>query len=101
MESIKDVLNTLDDITGRLGGEEEDNITNITSDIVLIKEHLLSVDGQIQDLTDNLESANKRALDLQGANNKLMRRITVQEENKENEEFKEEDELVEQLSGLL
>ena len=98
-ETIEDVLTEIDNVSGLVGGTEEGSITKILDFLTGAKEYLSTVSSKIAFLETDLETVSKRCLELQSANNKLMKKVITSEEDRT--ETKEDIEKVSELTDFF
>lgn len=80
---VSQVIQDIDNITEVVGSDDENATTKIITFLTDTKEFLSTVDTTIKGLQTELESTNKRCLDLQRSNNVLMRKVIVNEETEQ------------------
>lgn len=74
----KQVLEILDSVMGRIGDDSQ--IEQVTSDLIVIKDFLLGVDGQIDQLNEDVAKLNEKNRGLLQSNNTLYRQIGHQQD---------------------
>lgn len=84
----KEALSVVDSVAERLGDDTQ--LEAITADLVGLKEFLLGIDDQINDLNEELSQTNEKNIALIKSNNVLFRQIGQQQEimDNANEEMK-------------
>lgn len=88
-DDIQELPSLMDAIAGAIGSDDPETIQPAIADITRAKEIASSLSEQVKIMQNDLEYANKRSLELQQANNRLMRQVAVTQE-KEKEDEKEE-----------
>lgn len=74
----KEALDILDSVVGRIGNDEE--IESVTADLIDLKDYLLTIDGTIDQLNEDLAKVNEKNRGLLQSNNTLYRQIGHQQE---------------------
>lgn len=74
----KEAIDVLDSIVGRVGNDEE--IESVTTDLIDLKDYLLTVDSEIDRLNEDLAKVNEKNRGLLQSNNTLYRQIGHQQE---------------------
>lgn len=98
MPTAKEMLELLENVSGALGGDnEEHTIESAMADVLTLREYLENVDNEISDLNDDVERLNTRALELQKANNLCLRKMNAHLEDEENSKPQKEEKLFAQL----
>lgn len=84
MGTAKEMLELLENISGALGGDNEEHTTeSAMADLLTVREYLENVDTEISDLNTDVERLNARALELQKANNLCLRKMNAHLEDEE------------------
>ena len=74
----KEAIEILESTVGRVGNDEE--IENVTADLIDLKDYLLTVDGTIDELNEELATVNEKNRGLLQSNNMLYRQIGYQQD---------------------
>lgn len=74
----KEALDILDSIVGRIGNDEE--IESVTTDLIDLKDYLVTVDSTIDQLNEDLAKVNEKNRGLLQSNNTLYRQIGHQQD---------------------
>lgn len=78
MPNAKEMLELLENISGALGGDNENHTTeSAMADLLTVRDYLENVDNEITALNDDVERLNNRALELQKANNLCLRKMNA------------------------
>ena len=75
----KEAIEILESVVGRVGNDEE--IESVTADLIDLKDYLLTVDGTIDELNEELAKVNEKNRGLLQANNALYRQIGYQQDS--------------------
>jgi len=74
----KQAIEILDSVVGRIGDDTQ--IEQVTTDLIAIKDFLLGVDGQIDQLNEDVAKLNEKNRGLLQSNNTLYRQIGHQQD---------------------
>ena len=74
----KEGIEILDSVVGRVGNDEE--IESVTTDLIALKDYLLTVDSTIDELNEELAKVNEKNRGLLQSNNTLYRQIGHQQD---------------------
>lgn len=74
----KQALEILDSVVGRIGDDTQ--IEQVTTDLIAVKDFLLGVDGQIDQLNEDVAKLNEKNRGLLQSNNTLYRQIGHQQD---------------------
>lgn len=74
----KQALEILDSVVGRIGDDTQ--IEQVTNDLIAVKDFLLGVDGQIDQLNEDVAKLNEKNRGLLQSNNTLYRQIGHQQD---------------------
>ena len=74
----KEAIEILESVVGRVGNDEE--IESVTTDLIALKDYLLTVDSTIDELNEELAKVNEKNRGLLQSNNTLYRQIGRQQE---------------------
>ena len=74
----KEAIEILESTVGRVGNDEE--IENVTADLIDLKDYLLTVDGTIDELNEELATVIEKNRGLLQSNNMLYRQIGYQQD---------------------
>ena len=74
----KEAIEVLESVVGRVGNDEE--IESVTTDLISLKDYLLTVDSTTDELNEELAKVNEKNRGLLQSNNTLYRQIGYQQD---------------------
>ena len=98
MPTAKEMLEMVENISGALGGNnEEHTIESAMADLLTVRDYLENIDNEISELNTDIERLNNRNLELQKANNLCLRKMNAHLEDEESSKPLKEEKLFAQL----
>lgn len=84
MPTAKEMLELIENISGALGGDNEEHTTeSAMADLLTVRDYLENVDTEISELNNDVERLNNRAMELQKANNLCLRKMNAHLEDED------------------